>query len=144
MVDYSDIPVLNALKNKMHWLNTNQKVISENIAHANTPGYRAKELKQQDFSGLVEQLSNDNAGPQTASFEMKITDPRHIGGSGGNGVHYTVNEVEGNEESPNGNSVVLEEEMIKLADNQMEYSMAAKLYKKNMMLIKSALGKGAR
>lgn len=146
MADYSNIPLLSALKDKMRWLNTNQRVISENIAHANTPGYRAKQLDKADFSSFVEDISNDS-GSLNASFKV----PAYKGAPlpGGGSVHstsstvFTVSEQEGNEESPNGNSVVLEEEMIKLADNQMQYGVASRLYKKNISLIKMALGKGA-
>lgn len=144
MVDFTDMPLLSALKNKMKWLNANQSVLSENIAHANTPGYRAKELQEVDFSNLVEKLSGEVDG-SLASVEAELNKAVQMnGGQSSMGASsYVVNEIKGNEESPNGNSVVLEEEMIKLADNQMQYDLASKLYKKNINLIKAALGKGS-
>lgn len=143
MVDYTDIPLMTALKNKMKWLNSNQKVIAENIAHANTPGYRAKELQGQDFSGLVEKLSGD-VNNSMAGIEAELAKAASFDGQSGtlSSSNYAINEIKGSEESPNGNSVVLEEEMIKMADNQMQFNMASKLYRKNITLIKSALGKG--
>ncbi|WND02143.1 flagellar basal body rod protein FlgB [Temperatibacter marinus] len=143
MVDYSTLPMLTALKDKMRWLNANQRVISENIAHADTPGYRAKEIAEQDFSGLVDSLSG-NKTASASSFKLAGSDPGHIGQRAQSNGSYVVNEQKGNEESPTGNSVVLEEEMIKLADNQMQYGMASRLYKKNVALIKAALGKSGR
>jgi flagellar basal-body rod protein FlgB len=45
------------------------------------------------------------------------------------------------EVTPSGNSVVLEEQMMKLAENQMEYRLVTNLYKKNVSLLKMALGR---
>jgi len=140
-MDVSSIPIMAALKKRMHWLNTNQSVLSENVANADTPGYRNKELEKQDFSNL---LSGMNAGTEVKSnaSQMKTSNARHFGAGGSASVSADVKETKGSEEALNGNSVVLEEEMLKLADNQMEYGMAVNLYKKNMRLLKIAMGKG--
>lgn len=140
-MDVSSIPILAALKKRMHWLNNNQSVLSENIANADTPGYKNKELGEQDFSSLLSELGASGEGASQA-VKMKATSARHFGAGGGTGVNADVKESKGNEEALNGNSVVLEEEMIKMADNQMEYGMAVNLYKKNMQLLKMAMGKG--
>ncbi len=140
-MDVSSIPIMAALKKRMQWLNGNQTVISENIANADTPGYTNKELEKQDFSRLVSGLSNEKA-PPASSAGLKTTNVRHIGGAGSMNGQPNVKEAKDGEESLNGNSVVLEDEMIKLADNQMEYGMAVNLYKKNMRLLKIAMGKG--
>ena len=130
-----------ALKKRLGWLNSNQSAISQNIANADTPGYRAKELEKQNFSSLVDDLSAGPVKMQSASV-MKTNDTRHMSSSGGIvGSDAKVVEQKGGEESPNGNSVVLEEQMMKLADNQMKYSMVVNLYKKNVGLLKSAMGK---
>ena len=42
-----------------------------------------------------------------------------------------------------GNSVVLEEEMLKIADTQMDHNMTANLYRKQIGMIKTALGRGS-
>ena len=140
-MDVSSIPIMAALKKRMHWLNTNQSVLSENIANADTPGYKNKELEKQDFSSLVGSMSGGEAAKTSAS-QLKTSNARHIGGAGSSGGSVSAKESKGNEEALNGNSVVLEEEMLKLADNQMEYGMAVNLYKKNMRLLKIAMGKG--
>jgi len=141
-MDVSSIPIMAALKKRMHWLNSNQAVLSENIANADTPGYANKELEKQNFSNLVNSM-NSSSAQKTASTQMKTSNVRHIGSAGGAGGSLAVKESKGNEEALNGNSVVLEEEMLKLADNQMEYGMVVNLYKKNMRLLKIAMGKGA-
>jgi len=142
-MDLTSIPIMSALKKRLSWLNNNQAVISQNIANADTPGYRAKQLEKQDFSALVNNMNKDSA-PVVSGTTMRTSDARHMdaaGGSAGSGAG--LKDAEKGEESLNGNSVVLEEEMMKLADNQMKYSMVINLYKKNMGLLKTAMGKGA-
>ncbi|SDE40569.1 MULTISPECIES: flagellar basal body rod protein FlgB [Kordiimonas] len=137
-MDLTNIPLMAALKSRMKWLNTNQTVISENIGHADTPGYKAKELDKQNFSGLVDNLVSDR--PQ--GTQMRTKNSRHMDTSGSSSVTMRTREVKDSEETPSGNSVVLEEEMMKLADNQMKYGMVVNLYKKNIGLLNIALGKG--
>jgi flagellar basal-body rod protein FlgB len=140
-MDVSNLPIMAALKKRMHWLNSNQTVLSENIANADTPGYTAKELEKQSFSNLVENLSGERQ--KTAATQTMLTNnPRHINTAGSAAGAAAVKDDESGEESANGNSVILEDQMIKLADNQMKYGMVVNLYKKNMGLIKIALGKG--
>lgn len=140
-MDVSSIPIMAALKKRMHWLQANQSVLSDNIANADTPGYANKELGKQDFSNLVDGM---NSGPtkQASSTQMKTNNVRHIGAVGSSGGSFDVKEAKSGEKSMSGNSVVLEDEMLKVADNQMEFGMVVNLYKKNMKLLKIAMGKG--
>jgi flagellar basal-body rod protein FlgB len=43
---------------------------------------------------------------------------------------------------PAGNAVSLEEEMLKVSANQMDYAAATSLYTKSLHLLKMAIGKG--
>jgi len=145
-MDIGNIPIMAALKKRMHWLNANQSVLSENIANADTPGFSAKELKKQDFSSLVNSFEGGSgsggASSSTSAGQMKRTSNRHYGASSGSGGEIKTQNLKDGEKSLSGNSVVLEEEMLKLADNQMEHGMVVNLYKKNMQLLKIAMGKG--
>jgi len=141
-MDVSSIPIMAALKKRMHWLSNNQSVISENIANADTPGYGAKELENQNFSSLIDGMSQGSAS-KTNGAQMRTNHSRHMNVGGSSSGSNAVKEAKDGEEALNGNSVVLEDEMTKLADNQMQYGMAVNLYKKNMRLLKIALGKGA-
>ncbi|MFC4348365.1 flagellar basal body rod protein FlgB [Kordiimonas lipolytica] len=137
-MDLTNIPLMAALRSRMKWLNNNQVVISENIGHADTPGYKAKELTEQNFSGLVDGLVSG----RTHSTQMRTKDARHLDTSGASASSARKQDIKDAEETPTGNSVVLEEEMLKLADNQMKYGMVVNLYKKNIGLLNIALGKG--
>ena len=141
-MDLNDISVMSSLKKRMKWLTENQKTIARNVSNANTPGFRAQELQKQNFSNLVEKVQSTRGHASVPSVQMRMSNPKHMNAQGKAGTAYRLNEVEGNEESAGGNSVVLEREMLKLADNQMQYKMMIGLYKKNMGILKAALGKG--
>lgn len=143
-MDLTSIPLMAALKKRMQWLHSNQSVLSQNIANADTPGYKAQQLEKQDFSGLVDDLAGGGANSMRTSSatRMQATNARHMTPGGTMADSADVKDRKGGEESPSGNSVVLEEEMLKVADNQMQYGMVVNLYKKNMGLLKIALGKG--
>lgn len=143
-MDLNSIPLMAALKKRMQWLHSNQSVLSQNVANADTPGYKAQELEKQDFSSLVDDLSGTNTSQRnTSTVKMRATSAGHMAAGGSMADMPEAQEMKGGEESPTGNSVVLEEEMIKVADNQMQYGMVVNLYKKNMGLLKIALGKGS-
>ena len=39
-----DIPLFGMIKDRMHWLTERQRVLSQNVANADTPGYRRKTI----------------------------------------------------------------------------------------------------
>ncbi|MFC3050895.1 flagellar basal body rod protein FlgB [Kordiimonas pumila] len=142
-MNLTSIPIMAALKERMSWLNNNQNVISQNIANADTPNYKAKELEKQDFSSILSNLVTEK-GSAGSTTSMRVTNNRHMNTSGAMaGAESQAREVKGGEETLSGNSVILEEQMMKLADNQMKYSMVVNLYKKNVGLLKAAMGKGS-
>ncbi|MCJ9429026.1 flagellar basal body rod protein FlgB [Kordiimonas marina] len=141
-MDFNNIPIMAALRQRMRWLNQNQTVLSENVANADTPGYKAKELSKQDFSGLVDNLSGSSSKGSVSHVALRVTEPGHMSLNGGMAGDSHVIQSKIEDESPTGNTVVLEEQMMKVADNQMKYGVAVNLYKKNMGLLKIALGRG--
>ena len=128
-----EVPLLSLLKTRMSWLNQRQDVLSQNVANADTPGFVARDLKPLDFSSML----SHQAGPLAT---MKVTDPRHISinpKSSSSFSDFATHDVESN---PNGNSVSLEQEMIKVSDTQAQFQAAANLYAKAMTLMKTAIG----
>jgi flagellar basal-body rod protein FlgB len=129
----TDLPLFAMLKTRMYWLEERQKVLAENVANADTPGYRARELKQLNFNETLRA-----AAPVT----LASTAPGHqAGGPAGESARFAADRRGGFETSPRGNAVVLEEEMLKVAQNQMDHQTATALYARGLALIKSALGK---
>ena len=46
------------------------------------------------------------------------------------------------EVTPSGNGVVLEDQMAKVAQNQMDYQMATTVYSRSLGIMKMAIGRG--
>lgn len=136
-----DLPVFSLLRAKMDWLQARQGTLASNVANANTPGYEAQDLKAPDFKKFLRGEISDQAN----KFESKRTHPAHIPlGRGGTSRSLSFDEVNkpDSEGTPNGNTVVLEDQMIKVAETQMDYQLATNLYVKGMGLLRTALGRG--
>lgn len=123
-----------ALKSKMHWHQSRQGVLSENVANADTPGYRARDMKPFDVDKL------DNTG--SAGLSTAITQKNHLAGFMTASSNKNT-KVDSFEITPDGNSVSLEEQMMMVTANQMDYQAATSLYTKSIGLIRIALGKSA-
>ncbi|MGB5950123.1 MAG: flagellar basal body protein [Parvibaculum sp.] len=138
-----DLPIFTMMKQRLHWLTERQQVLSQNVANANTPGYAAKDLKELDFGAMV-----DASGPKLAPV---ATSSMHIGSPvAGAAASFNLGQARGGERAkapdfettPDGNSVVLEDQMIKVAQTQMDYETVTSLYSKSLGLIRLAIGNG--
>jgi flagellar basal-body rod protein FlgB len=108
-----------------------QQVIAENIAHADTPGYRAR-----DVTSFQETL--DNTVPP---FSAKLTRPGHIP-FGAADASYSIEEVTAfGAESPNGNTVSLEDQMMRATDVRQHHDMALGVYQKSIDILRASLGR---
>jgi flagellar basal-body rod protein FlgB len=135
-----ELPIFSMMKQRLHWLTERQQVLAQNVANANTPGYEAKDLKELDFGAMV-----DASGPKLAPV---ATSAGHIGsplaGAGAAFGHARGGEVVKQadfETSPSGNSVTLEDQMVKVAQTQMDYEAVTTLYSKSLGLVRIALGR---
>lgn len=120
----------------LSYLTERQDVLSQNIANANVPNYKAKDLKPMDFSDYMAGGSKSTVGVQLAN-----TEPGHIAGTG-NASNSTAAKAatKSFEVTPTGNSVVVEDEVLKMSKNNLEYQQTADLYKKMLEMIKTAIG----
>ena len=132
----SDLPVLSALRTKMQWHQARQRVLSENVANSDTPNFRPRDLVEPKFD-----TSGVRAG-STGTLVMAATSTGHIAPSGEAAQSFDVNSRTGFETRPAGNAVSLEEEMMKVSANQMDYAAVTSLYSKSLHLLKTAIGKG--
>jgi len=131
----SDLPVLSALRTKMQWHQARQRVLAENVSNSDTPKFKPRDLVEPKF---------DASGVRTGStgtLAMAVTSTGQIASSG-SGQSYDVNGKVGFQTRPAGNSVSLEEEMMKVSANQMDYAAVTSLYSKSLHLLKTAIGKG--
>ena len=131
----TDIPIFSMLRTRLEWAQERQRVLAENVANADTPNYRGRDLVPPKF----DQQELVSSGP-VATVALLRTQAAHLGGPGLSGSGFRSTSA-GYERRPTGNAVNLEEEMMKVAANQMDYQAATALYTRSLNLIKTALGK---
>ena len=133
----NDLPALSALRTKMQWHQERQRVLAENISNSDTPNFKPRDLVEPKFH-----RNGSSAAGSMGSLAMTRTSGSHIAAAvtaqsfqqdGGKGGFQT---------RPAGNSVNLEDQMLKVSANQMDYAAATSLYSKSLHLLKTAIGKG--
>lgn len=130
---FQDIKLFSMLKYKMDYLAERQDVLSRSVANMDTPDFEMLDLKPQK----VNQINS----PAMRGIKVVATNPLHITGFGGDGgPAFKASEVRKPfETKPMGNNVSLEELMLKINDNSMEYQQAVNIYSKTSQLFKFAL-----
>lgn len=123
----NDSSFFNLASQRMNWLAESQRVVSENVANADTPGFKARTT-----SGFEDMLAASGAAT------LATTRAGHISGTGSvNGVKVSV-DMETWGESINGNTVILEQQQIKANEIGENYQLAASLYRKGHDLLRLA------
>lgn len=137
-MNLKNVSLFSSLGQKLEWLSERQKVLAQNIANANTPGYKPRDLKKVSFSTHLEQYDKSSS-----KLVMARDDNEHMGANGSGGGSFEIREETSSfsETTPDGNAVNLADEMTKMADTQMDYSMAINIYKRHIGMIRMALGK---
>lgn len=132
----NDLPMLSALRTKMQWHQERQRVLAENISNADTPNFKPRDLVEPKFD-------RGGAGPVAGgmgSLAVTRTSAAHIQASGASDT-FKANNRTGYETRPSGNTVNLEDQMMKVSANQMDYAAATSLYSRSLGLLKTAIGK---
>lgn len=127
----TDIPILSMLRTRMQWHQARQEVLSENVANADTPNYRPRDLAPPSFEDAL----------QPSSLTLVRTDAGHIIEADDSGSGFASASNLRFEVRPSGNGVTHEDEMMKVASNQMDFEAVADLYSRSLALIKLAVGK---
>ncbi|MCC7347309.1 MAG: flagellar basal body rod protein FlgB, partial [Variibacter sp.] len=116
----ADLPIMNMLRARMQWHQERQRLLAENVANADTPDFKPRDLAPLQF--------NDSL-PRSAAVALARTDAAHLGGvSGGATGQFQLARTLRAESRPGSPGVNLEDEMLKVAANQMDYQAAATLY----------------
>ncbi|KKB79882.1 hypothetical protein VW35_05190 [Devosia soli] len=131
-----DMPVFTALTDKMRWHQARQGLLAENVANADNPGYKGRDLKQYNFEERFSQV-------QPPTVTTAATQPKHFSTSLGGAAGFADQRMVNFEITPKGNGVTLEDEMMKVTTNMMDYQAATSLYQKSVKILKTALGKTA-
>ncbi len=133
---FGDLPFLSALRTQMQWHSARQSVLAENIANADTPGFAARDVQR------VDHQSQFTVAKPMASAPVR-TDAKHIAGTqiAGSKTGFDEGRQATFEVTPEGNSVVLEEEVMKMTANQLDYQTVASLYQKSLGMLRTAVGR---
>lgn len=107
-----------------------QAIIARNMANADTPGYRPRDI--QAF-----QTTFENAGLKT---EMTATRPAHLNG-GGTGDQLWAELVSDAAGDPNGNGVSLEQEMLKAVEVKRQHDRALAIYRSSIGILRTSVGR---
>jgi flagellar basal-body rod protein FlgB len=136
MMGISDLQVVRAFREKLKFHGQRQQVLADNIANASTPGFLGSDLKTPDFFRMAAERRDRVAASPV------MTSPLHMAGLVSTRGHFKERTVDGYEVTPDGNGVVLEEQMMKLSQNQMDYQVATSLYQRSIAILKTAVGRG--
>lgn len=139
-MDYSSLPIFNLMKHKLNFHSARQGVLAQNIANADTPDYKAKEVLAPDFGKLLEEQRSHSAQKMPASMMAARTHAGHLQGVTPPESPSVIKRKLTDELNPNGNNIVIEEEMAEVAKNQGEYIKMLNLYSKTLSLFRTAIG----
>ena len=131
----NDLPILSALRTKMQWHQERQRVLAENISNSDTPNFRPRDLVEPKFDSV-----GASVGGSMGALAVMRTTTSHIAPASG-GQTFAQNGQGGFATRPAGNAVNLEDQMLKVSANQMDYAAATSLYTRSLGMLKTAIGK---
>ena len=120
------LPLLELAERRLAWVDSRQRLLAQNIANADTPGWKPRDTAE--FS-VVGSAAN-------ASFAR--TDPRHLLPSL---VSAPSSGKTGRESAPDGNAVSLDDQLARLAETETAHDLASDIYKKYLGFFRLAIGR---
>ena len=136
MPDPTQMTVFSMLKARLQMLGERQKVIAENVANVSTPGYVPSDIDQDAFAATLQRTVGQGAGP--ARTAMAVTQAGHMTPQGVSSVGALAHRAPDSETTLDGNSVVVEEQMMKIAETRMDFETMVGLYQKSLGLLRLA------
>jgi flagellar basal-body rod protein FlgB len=123
-VSVSPIHLFDIASQQAHWLSVRQATIATNIANANTPAFVARDV--QPFANILDKTQ----------LSMAVTDPRHVALTDADVPTAAVKPADAWETTKSGNSVSVEQEMMKSGEVNRSFSLNANIIKafNNMLL----------
>lgn len=130
-------PIIAGIRDRMHNLADRQRVLAQNIANSETPGYKARDVAEPDFAALV------GGSGMVARPRVELTQRmRSLGAVQpiGAGVIFDKDITE---TKPDGNNVTLEDQLLRMGEVQADFTAMTNLYRKQMSMLKTAItGRG--
>jgi flagellar basal-body rod protein FlgB len=132
-MDFNKVSLFGMMKQRLAWLGQRHEVLAQNIANADTPGYRPRDIKPLEFRGMVTR--------PPAPVGMEKTHGDHLGGRPATARAFddAVNRRP-YETAPAGNAVILEEQMAKVSETSVTHRLTTELYRKHLGMVRTAIG----
>jgi flagellar basal-body rod protein FlgB len=130
-----DPTIFSVLKSKLDYVNQRQKLLSENVANSDTPGYAPRDLKPFTLSWAMK-----HAGA-SKGVGLAQTDASHMAGKVDASLSdkaFKTSTGPDSEVEIDGNQVVLEEQMMKLTQARIDYEAAVDFYQQTNSLLTTA------
>lgn len=124
------IKLFDLAERKLAWIGQRQGVLAQNVANADTPGWKSRDIKP-----FAEQLSQHLAADSGAPLR---TNPLHLPGTSANTASLLT---ERGEQAPDGNAVSLEQQMLKIAQTDDQHELVSAVYRKYLGMFRMALGR---
>ncbi len=115
-------------ESRMRWLDARQRVLAQNVANADTPGFRPSDLRP-----FRETLAGVQAG-------LRQTHVRHLAPAQDPRAKPERRTVE---RSMDGNGVALDREALRIADTETAHALAVALHRRYLGLFRTALGRNS-
>lgn len=133
-MDLGGLGLFRIMAGKIGYLTQRQGVLAQNVANSDTPNFKPSDLKPFDFRTAL---------AQTTVLQPQLTSGAHLQGTAVRDVG--PGKLEKNrrpyETKPDGNAVIIEEQMLKIADTGTEYETVLNLYRKQVNMIRTAIGR---
>ena len=128
-MDVTQGGLLALAERRMRWLEQRQGVLSQNMAHADTPGYRPR-----DLAPFAETLA------QQSGQSLTRTNARHLPGANGNEPQARPDRSPA-DRTPDGNAVSIDEQAMRIADTDQAHALAVSLHRRFLGMFRTALGR---
>jgi flagellar basal-body rod protein FlgB len=136
-------PLFDGIGRAMKAMSEHQRVIAENIANSETPGFKARTLENPAFSVLVEGHFGASGPPHVSRPRVELSSAMAgLGAKAPQAGSRIVLDSNTSETKPDGNNVTLEDQLLALGKVQSDFAAATNLYRKQIGLLKSAIGRG--
>ena len=137
MADPTQMPIFSMMKARLQMLGERQKVIAENVANVSTPGYVPSDIDQGAFAATLQRIAGQSKGA-AGRTEMVATNAAHLAPAGRATMGIHSAKSPDSETTLDGNAVVVEEQMMKIAETRMDFETMVGLYQKSLGLLRLA------
>ncbi len=134
-------PLMQGITLAMRNLSDRQQVTAQNIANSETPGYRARDVEAPDFGRLLD-VPGSQSAPRVGRPRVSLSSGMAAMGASAPVAGGTILDRNVSETKPDGNNVTLEDQLLRMGQVQADFATLTSLYRKQMGLIRTALGRG--